>query len=130
MEALLHCCHALQESEAQTSLRTLQDAWDVTPTELDRRVAKVMGLVNKMTPAQRERYDSLDGIQQLWGKIEAAGAKSAPAAGGEKKSKGSTQAPSYKTSELRKMMRENPSLYDKSQALIKAAYAAGRVTDD
>ena len=120
----------VQEREAQDSLKNLQDAWDVTPTELDRRVAKVMQVVNKMTPAQKERYDSLDGIQKLWAKIETASAKSAPASGGEKKGKGSTKEPSYKTSELRKMMRENPGLYDKSQALIQAAFAAGRVTDD
>lgn len=120
----------IQETESRDTLASLQDSWDITPTELDRRVDKVLKVFNKMNDAQKKRYDSLDGIKALWTKIESSSAKSAPASGGEKKSKGDTKQPSYKTSDLRKMMRENPSLYDSSQALIQAAYKAGRVTDD
>ena len=120
----------IQESDSRDTLQALQDGWDVTPSELDRRVAQVLKVVGKMTPEQKARYDSLEGIQKLWGRIEGSKAKSAPASGGTKATQSTTDVPTFKTSDLRKMMLRDPELYNRQQGVIAAAYAAGRVTDD
>ena len=119
-----------QELNAQRSrdtLNSLQDAWDVTPKEMDRRVDLVLKTFKKMTPKQVERYDSLQGIQDMWAKIDGSKSKSAPSSGGQKTA---TPTKRYKQSEIRDMMMNNPKLYDQSAAALSEAFRLGLVDSD
>jgi hypothetical protein len=117
----------VQEMESQRTLADLQDAWDVTPKELDRRVDAVLKVYNKMTPAQQSKYDSVQGVQDLWAKIEGKSSKTAPSAGGKKSA---TPVKRYKQSEIRKMMMETPELYDQNQQILAQAFRDGLVDLD
>lgn len=116
----------IQEIEAQRTLSDLQTVWDVTPKELDRRVAKVLDVMNKMSPAQLEKYNSLEGVQQVWTSIESKlpVSKVAPSSGGQKPT---TPVKRYKMSEIREMMMNNPTLYSQQQSALEAAFRDGLV---
>lgn len=117
----------IQEMEAQRTLADLQDVWDVTPKELDRRVEAVLAVFNKMTEAQKEKYNTLEGVQQIWTSIEGKKAKVAPSSGGQKPA---TPVKRYKMSEIRDMMLSNPTLYDQNQAMLEEAFKQGLVDND
>lgn len=118
----------MQEMESRQTLSSLQDAWDVTPKELDRRVDAVLAVVGKMSAAQKAKYDSLEGIQDIWAKIEAkkATGKTAgtPSTGGQKPT---STAKRWKASEIREMMFSNPDLYQQNQGAIAEAFRQGLV---
>lgn len=118
----------VQEMESRQTLSSLQDAWDVTPKELDRRVDAVLAVVGKMSDAQKAKYDSLDGIQEIWKKIEAKKATGkttgTPSTGGQKPT---STAKRWKASEIRTMMFENPDLYQQNQGAISEAFRLGLV---
>jgi hypothetical protein len=119
----------LEQQQAQVTLSTLSSEWGVTTAELDRRVNKVLQLVAEMEkklPGSSSKYDSYDGIKQLWSHIEKKGAKSAPTTGG-----GKTEPKSkFKASELRQMMHKDPDKYNQLQSVIAQAWANGEVIDD
>jgi hypothetical protein len=119
----------LEQQQAQVTLSTLSSEWGVTTAELDRRVNKVLQLVAEMekkSPGSSSKYDSYEGIKQLWSHIEKKGAKSAPTTGG-----GKTEPKSkFKASELRQMMHKDPDKYNQLQAVIAQAWANGEVIDD
>lgn len=117
----------IQEMEAQRTLSDLQDAWDVTPKELDRRVDAVLKVFNKMTDAQKEKYNSMEGVQRIWASIEGKKSKAAPSSGGQKPA---TPVKRYKQSEIRDMMLNNPQLYDQNQAMLEEAFKQGLVDND
>ena len=117
----------LDNYRSQQTLNSLQDAWDVTPTEMDRRVDLVLKTFKKMTPKQVAKYDSLEGIQKMWTEIDSAKSKSAPSSGGQKTA---TPTKRYKQSEIRKMMMENPSLYDQQADALNEAFRNGMVDSD
>ena len=117
----------LQEMEAQRTLQELQDIWDVTPKELDRRVEAVVAVFKKMSDAQKEKYNSLEGVQQIWASIESKKSKAAPSSGGQKPS---TTVKRYKLSEIRDMMLNNPTLYNQNQAILEQAFKDGLVDKD
>lgn len=118
----------MQEMESQRTLTELQDAWDVTPKELDRRVDAVLKVYSKMSPAQVEKYNSLQGVQDIWASIESKKAgKVTPSTGGQKQAKGPDR---MKASEIRDMMFNNPQLYSQNQAKIAEALRLGLVDQD
>lgn len=117
----------LQAQRSRETLSTLQDAWDVTPKELDRRVDLVLKTFAKMTPKQVEKYDSLQGIQDMWAKIDSSKSKQAPSSGGQK---ATTPTKRYKQSEIRDMMMNNPKLYDQNSAMLSEAFRLGLVDSD
>lgn len=117
----------LQAQRSRDTLGSLQDAWDVTPKELDRRVDLVLKTFAKMTPKQVEKYDSLQGIQDMWAKIDSSKSKQAPSSGGQK---ATTPTKRYKQSEIRDMMMNNPKLYDQSSAMLSEAFRLGLVDSD
>lgn len=117
----------LQAQRSRDTLGSLQDAWDVTPKELDRRVDLVLKTFAKMTPKQVEKYDSLQGIQDMWAKIDGSKSKQAPSSGGQK---ATTPTKRYKQSEIRDMMMNNPKLYDQSSAMLSEAFRLGLVDSD
>lgn len=117
----------LDNYRSQQTLNSLQDAWDVTPKEMDRRVDLVLKTFKKMTPKQVAKYDSLEGIQKMWTEIDGAKSKSAPSSGGQKTA---TPTKRYKQSEIRKMMMENPGLYDKQADALNEAFRLGLVDSD
>lgn len=118
----------MQEMESRQTLSSLQDAWDVTPKELDRRVDAVLTVVGKMSDAQKAKYDSLDGIQEIWKKIEAKKSSgmtaSTPSTGGQKPT---STAKRWKATEIREMMFSNPDLYQQNQGAIAEAFRQGLV---
>jgi hypothetical protein len=116
----------LQEQQSRQTLADLQDAWDVTPKELDRRVDLVLKAFNKMSPAQKEKYDSLEGTQEIWKRIESSKAKAAPSTGGLKSRSGEKR---YTNSEII-ALRSNPAEYNKQIADIEKAFKEGRVDLD
>jgi hypothetical protein len=119
----------LQEMESQRTLQELQDTWDVTPKELDRRVNAVLKVFDKMKPAQVEKYNNLEGVQKIWESIESkkGGTQVAPSSGGQKPV---TPVKRYKQSEIRDMMLNNPTLYDQNQAALSEAFRLGLVDSD
>ena len=117
----------IQEMEAERTLSDLQNAWDVTPKELDRRVDAVLKVFNKMSDAQKEKYNSMEGVQQIWASIESKKSKAAPSSGGQKPA---TPIKRYKQSEIRDMMLNNPKLYDQNQAMLEEAFKQGLVDND
>lgn len=117
----------LQAQRSRDTLNSLQDAWDVTPKELDRRVDLVLKTFKKMTPKQVEKYDSLQGIQDMWAKIDSSKSKQAPSSGGQK---ATTPTKRYKQSEIRDMMMNNPKLYDQNSAMLSEAFRLGLVDQD
>jgi hypothetical protein len=119
----------IQEMEAQRTLADLQEVWDVTPKELDRRVNAVLKVFDKMKPEQVEKYNSREGVQQIWASIEKskAGVTAAPSSGGKKPV---TTGKRYKKSEIRDMMMNNPTLYDQNQQQISEAFRLGLVDPD
>lgn len=82
-----------------------------------------------MNDKTREKYDSLEGIMQIWEKLEGSKGKvkSAPSSGGQKTA---TPEKRYKQSEIREMMMNNPTLYDQNQQMIAQALKEGRVDFD
>ena len=114
----------LQAQRSQNTLNDLQDAWDVTPQEMDRRVELVLKTLKKMTPKQIEKYDSLQGIQDMWTKIDGSKSKQAPSSGGQK---AATPVKRFKQSEIRDMMMNNPTLYDQNTAALNEAFRLGLV---
>lgn len=121
----------VQEMESRQTLSSLQDAWDVTPKELDRRVDAVLAVVGKMSDAQKAKYDSLEGIQGIWDKIEAKKATGkttgTPSTGGQKPT---STAKRWKGSEIREMMFGNPDLYQQNQGAISEAFRLGLVDNN
>lgn len=120
----------VQEQAAQVALSQLSTAWGVTGAELDKRVERVLKAAEKLSPEQRAKYDSPEGIQKLWARIESVKANQAPGSSGKSGTPSGVSKQTFKTSELRDMMIKNPVLYNSQQAAIERAFAEGRVVDD
>ena len=119
---------AIAEQTSQVAVKSLQDKWGVNDAEFNTRVQSVLDYTNKLTPELRAQFDSVDGIDAIWGRLQ----RNAPTASATKQGNAPTAAPgqTFRKSELQEMMIRNPKLYSKLQAAIGAAYESGNVIDD
>jgi hypothetical protein len=122
---------AIEQQAGQQLLSQLSKDWGVTDAELDKRVGTLLEIAQKLPEAERAKYDSIDGLKKLWARVEKAkgGGTGGKKGNGVTGTAGSPKA-SYKASEIRDMMLKDPALYNRSQALIQAALAEGRVIQD
>jgi hypothetical protein len=123
---------AIEQQAGQQLLSQLSKDWGVTDAELDKRVGTLLEIAQKLPEAERAKYDSIDGLKKLWARVEKAkggGTGTGKKSNGVTGTAGSPKA-SYKASEIRDMMLKDPALYNRSQALIQAALAEGRVIQD
>lgn len=114
-----------EELEAERNVQSLRNAWGVNDQELTRRVA-ILNKFAEQKPEVYAKYDSLEGIQTLWDKLQKQKAK---ATGGSAKtaSKSAAGSKRYKQSELNALMFSDPVQYGKMQADLMLAYEEGRV---
>lgn len=114
-----------EEMEAERNMQSLRTAWGVNDQELTRRVA-VLNKFAEQKPDVYAKYDSLEGIQTLWDKLQKQKAK---ATGGSARTsnKAVTGSKRYKQSELDKLMFSDPAKYSELQADLMLAYDEGRV---
>lgn len=121
----------IQESQQhQVLLSNISSQWGVQGEELDRRIEKVLQVVDKLKPEERAKYDSIEGIMTLWERINKGSAR-APASRGENSaSTSSTGGRIFRASEIEQMMFNDPAAYNAIQGELAKALAEGRYIDD
>jgi hypothetical protein len=114
---------------AQVALAHLTQTWGVSPEEVDRRVEQVLKVADKLSPAERAKYDSAEGVAQLWDRIEASRSrgKTPSSRGGDTTS---ASAEVFKASEVYQLMRNDPKAYNAIVPQLEVAIREGRYIDD
>lgn len=120
----------LADQGAQVAAKTLQEKWGVNEAEFNSRVQRVLDYTAKLSPAIRAEFDSIEGIDRLWGRISQRSGSAQPSATKVGAGGGQSQPQKFRKSELRDMMLKNPRLYSSMQAAIASAYESGNVLDD
>jgi hypothetical protein len=122
---------AQEAQQHQVLLSNISSQWGVQGEELDRRIEKVLQVVDKLKPEERAKYDSIEGIMTLWDRINRGSAK-APASRGENSASptSSTGGKTFKASEIEQMMFNDPAAYNAIQGDLAKALAEGRYIDD
>lgn len=121
---------AQEEQQHQVLLSNISSQWGVQGEELDRRIEKVLQVVDKLKPEERAKYDSIEGIMTLWDRINKGSAK-APASRGENSASTSKAGgKTFKASEVEQMMFNDPKAYNAIQGELAQALAEGRYIDD
>lgn len=121
------------EAAAQATVKRIQSEWGVNDAEFNRRAALVTEYAQKLSPELQAKFDSVEGVQEIWRRIEG---KSKPATTAKSRASGgvsprTTEAkPTFKRSELQEMQIKQPKKYTQMQSTIAKAYQEGRVLDD
>jgi hypothetical protein len=126
-----------QSVDAYTyGLTELSKRWDVPVSTVETRLGKVFEEMNKLPEDQRGKFDSFDGICELWKVIDVDTETSkVPAflksfSSRQTLSQSSAKSYDYKESEIRELMRTNYEGYKAGYDKIYKAYQAGRVLKD